>query len=160
MDEWQIESASICYSLAGQDTRPSPERPGLESRWRKMHKGTEAAQKPHREHPTNMTDGKRRSSLCAQQHRTRGGQLNTDKCTCSARCCGVFVVCFVFLRAPGLQRHKCADRRPRPWHTPHTQNDTRHKDMANMATDIERCTWMERAIQSCRKDDEAAGRNE
>ena len=26
---------SFRYSLAGQDTRPSPERPGLESRWRK-----------------------------------------------------------------------------------------------------------------------------
>ena len=33
------------YSLAGQDTRPSPERPGFESRWRKIlmrDKGTEA----------------------------------------------------------------------------------------------------------------------
>ena len=27
----------IRYSLAGQDTRPSPERPGFESRWRKWH---------------------------------------------------------------------------------------------------------------------------
>ena len=122
--------------------------------------GTEAAQKTRREHPTNMTDGKRRSSLCAQQHRTLGGQLNTDTCACSARCCGVCVVCFVFLRAPGLHRHKSAHRRPRTRHTPHTQHDTRYIDMANMATDIERCTYMERARQSCRKDDEAAGRNE
>ena len=28
--------SEIRYSLAGQDTRPSPERPGFESRWRKL----------------------------------------------------------------------------------------------------------------------------
>ena len=41
----------IRYSLAGQDTRLSPERPGLESRWRKLQKGTEDAQKVCREYP-------------------------------------------------------------------------------------------------------------
>ena len=41
----------IRYSLAGQDTRLSPERPGFESRWRKLQKGTEDAQNVCREYP-------------------------------------------------------------------------------------------------------------
>ena len=35
----------IRYSLAGQDTRLSPERPGFESRWRKLQNGTEGVQR-------------------------------------------------------------------------------------------------------------------
>ena len=34
---WRVVLAKIRYSLAGQDTRLSPERPGLESRWRNFH---------------------------------------------------------------------------------------------------------------------------
>ena len=35
--QWRAVLPKIRYSLAGQDTRLSPERPGLESRWRKWH---------------------------------------------------------------------------------------------------------------------------
>ena len=42
---------------------------------------------------------------------------------------------------------------------PHTQHDTRYIDMANMATDKERCTYMEGETE-LQEDDEAAGRNE